>query len=126
MVPGYATPPVVTPEADPQARQWGMFCHLFALAGYFIPMGHIIGPLVAWLVKKDQYPFVKNQGAEALNFQISVTIYMIPAVLLMFACVGFVLVPALAVFDLVMIILASVKANSGQPFRYPLTIRFIK
>lgn len=59
-------------EMDPQARQWGMLAHLVALAGFvFGPLGIIIGPLIVWLMKKDQYSFVNSQGKEALNFQIT-------------------------------------------------------
>lgn len=50
-------------EANPDARQWAMFAHLAALSGYVgLPFGNIIGPLVVWLMKKDQYPFVDDQG----------------------------------------------------------------
>ena len=103
-----------------------MLCHLLALAGYIgIPLGNIIGPLVMWLIKKDQYPFVNDQGKESLNFQISLTIYGVVSALLMMVGIGFVLLAALWVFGLVMVILAAIKANEGVAYRYPLTIRFI-
>lgn len=105
---------------------WAMLCHLSALIAYVgVPLGHIIGPLVVWLIKKDQYPLVDDQGKEALNFQISVTIYGILAGFLIFLFVGFLLLPAVILFDLVMIIVAAVKANQGIAYRYPLCIRFM-
>ena len=56
-------------------KMWGMFCHLSALAGYIgIPFGNIIGPLIIWMVKKEQFKFVDDQGKESLNFQITITI----------------------------------------------------
>lgn len=113
-------------EQDPGARTWGMLCHLLGLCGYVIPFGNIIGPLVVWLTKKDEYEFVADQEKEALNFQISLTIYMLVASLTLFICIGVVLVPAIAVAGLVFIILGSIKANGGVRYRYPLTIRLIK
>ena len=68
---------------------------------------------------------VDDQGKEALNFQISVTIYGILAGFLIFLFVGFLLLPAVILFDLVMIIVAAVKANQGIAYRYPLCIRFM-
>jgi len=104
-----------------------MLCHLSALVAYIgVPLGHVIGPLVVWLIKKDQYSLVDDQGKEALNFQISVTIYGIAAGLLIFLLIGFVLLPAVIIFDLVMTIVGAVKANQGIAYRYPLCIRFVK
>jgi len=106
---------------------WAMFTHLAAFAGYIgIPFGNIVGPLVIWLVKKETMPMVDTHGKESLNFQISVSIYAIPCILLAFVCVGFFLLAGLGIFAIVMIIMAAIKANRGQFHRYPLTIRFIK
>jgi uncharacterized protein len=105
---------------------WAMMCHLSALAGFIIPLGNIIGPLVVWLIRKDQYPLVDDQGKESLNFQISMVIYLICAAILVIVLVGFLLLIALGIFDLVFIIIAIVKANEGVAYRYPLCIRFIK
>jgi len=112
---------------EKQSRQWGMFCHLASLAGFVgIPFGHIIGPLVVWLMKKDEMPFVNDQGKEALNFQISMSIYMAVSFVLVFVLIGFFGLIALAILDLVLTIMAAVQANEGKAYRYPLTIRFIK
>ena len=109
------------------AKTWGMLCHLIALAGFIMPViGNIVGPLVIWLIKKDEFPFVDDQGKESLNFQISITIYGIIASILMVVLIGFLLIFAVLIFDLVMIIMATVKANSGEKYRYPLTIRLLK
>jgi uncharacterized protein len=117
--------PYARAEMDPQARTWGMLCHLAAFA-YFIPVGHILGPLIVWLIKKDQYPFVDRQGKESLNFQITMTLCGVVAWLLVFVLIGFLLLPAVFIFNVVMVILAAVKANRGEDVRYPLSIRFIK
>jgi len=116
-------------ELSSDARKWAMFCHLAGLAG-LIPIapafGSVIGPLIIWQIKKDEFEFVDEQGKEALNFQISILIYAIVSGLLCFACVGFVLLPAVYIFDLIFMLIAAVKANNGERYRYPLSIRFVK
>jgi uncharacterized Tic20 family protein len=112
---------------EKDARTWAMLCHLGGLGVYIIPsVGHIIAPLIFWLIKKDESPFVDDQGKESLNFQISITIYALVALLLTLVIIGFILLPAVGIFDLIMVIIAAVKANSGEKYRYPLCIRFIK
>jgi len=121
-------------DKEKEARTWGMICHLAALAGFVIPFGTIIGPLIVWLIKKDEFPFVNDQGKESLNFQISMAICLIAAmavcVVLSFVCIGFLLMIvvwlAWLVIELVMIIRAAMAANKGEAFRYPLAIRFLK
>ena len=104
---------------------WAMFCHLSALVGYVFPFGNIIAPLIIWVLKKDEFPLVNDQGKEAINFQISMTIYIIAAIILIILVIGIPLLILLGLFDLLMIIIASIKANEGTEYRYPLTIRFL-
>ena len=112
---------------DKDSRMWSMFCHLTALSAFIgIPFGNIIGPLIIWLIKKDDFPMVDDQGRESLNFQISMTIYTIVSFLLCFVIIGFLLLPVVLLVDLILVIIASVKANKGDVYRYPFTIRFIK
>lgn len=113
----------VQPQKDD--RLWAMIAHLCGFAGYLVPFGNIIGPLVIWQVKKDKSSYVAEHAKEALNFQISITLYVIVSVILSFFCIGFVLLAAIVLFEVVMIVIAAVKANSGERYRYPLTIRFI-
>lgn len=116
-------------EINKDARMWAMFCHLAGLCGLIpiVPViGSVIGPLIVWQIKKDEFDFVADQGKEAVNFQISILIYAIVSGLLCFACVGFVLLPAVYIFDLIFLLIAAVKANDGEHYRYPLTFRFIK
>lgn len=108
-----------------QERTWGMVAHLAALVGFIIPLGNVIGPLIVWMVKKDESSFVDEQGKESLNFQISVSIYAIVAALLIIVVIGIVLLIGLALLDLVLVVIAAVKTNNGEKFRYPLCIRFI-
>jgi Uncharacterized protein conserved in bacteria len=113
-------------QDDKQARLWATVCHLAALVGYIVPMGHVLGPLVVWLLKRNDSPFVDDQGKEALNFQLSLTIYGMIAALLVFVLIGLPLLLALMVIQVVFVIVAAVKANEGQAYRYPMTIRFFK
>jgi len=118
-------PPPPLPSKD--EKLWAMLCHLSALVLFLgVAFGNIIAPLVIWLVKKDELPLVDDQGREALNFQISITIYLIVAAISMFVLIGIVLVPAVMLFDLVMVIIAALKANDGIAYRYPLCIRLIQ
>lgn len=122
-----AAPQEPIADVEKQSRLWGMLCHLSALAGFIgIPFGNIIGPLIIWLIKKNDFPFVNEQGKEALNFQISLTIYGIIAALLIFVVIGIFLLIGLGIFGLIMVIIASIKANQGESYRYPITIRIIK
>jgi len=116
-------------QIDKNARQWAMFCHLAGLAGFVLPviLSGIIAPLIVWQIKKDEHPFIDEQGKEALNFQIFIGICaLVSALLIPVFCIGGVLLPAVAIVDLVFLLIAAVKANNGQHYRYPLTIRFIK
>jgi hypothetical protein len=111
--------------ASSDERMWAMLCHLSGFAGYIVPFGNIIGPLVIWLIKKDQYAFVDDQGKEALNFQISIMIWAAVAIALCFVIIGIPLLIAVIIFSVVMTIIAAIKANEGEYYRYPLTIRLI-
>lgn len=117
----------MTPSTtDKDARNWGMFCHLSAFLGFIVPLGNILGPLVIWLIKKNEYPFVDDQGKEALNFQITIFIAAVISMLLMFIFIGFLLIFAVAIYAIVMIIVAAIKANEGVAYRYPYALRLIK
>jgi uncharacterized Tic20 family protein len=118
-------------EPDLKARTWAMLCHLAGLA-WLLPatpvFGSVLGPLVVWLIKKNDFPFVDEQGKEALNFQMTMLIYVAVAALSMLICVGFLLLPAVGLVDVVFAVIAAIKTNDGDHYRYPypLIIRFIK
>ena len=116
--------PAGTPSADD--RQWGLFAHLSALTGVIIPFGNIIGPLVVWQVKKDTSAFAADQGKEALNFNITLLLAAIVCFALMLVLIGFVLLPILGVVWLILTIIAAIKANNGEAYRYPFTLRLVK
>ena len=117
-------PPAGTPSAE--EKQWALFAHLSALIGYIIPFGSIIGPLIIWQIKKNEMPFVDDQGKEALNFQITVAIAAIVCIVLMLVLIGILLFWILAIANLVFIVMAAIAANNGQAYRYPVCLRLIK
>ncbi len=120
------SPPINPVPVPSDARVWGMLTHLIAFCGWIVPFGHLLGPLVIWLIKKDQMPFVDDQGKESLNFQLTMTLATIVGGILMLVVVGFFLLIAIFVVDVVFVIIASVKANEGQFYRYPFCLRLIK
>jgi len=123
--PAASVPPEATRTRE--ERMWAMFAHLAAFAGLLFPLvGHIVGPLVIWLIKRETMPLVEDQGKEALNFQITMTIAFVIAGLLCLIVIGFVLLPLIGLFDVILTIVAAVKANEGVAYRYPATIRFLK
>jgi uncharacterized Tic20 family protein len=107
-------------EVPSDAKTMAMLCHLLAIFTGFI------GPLIIWLVKKADHPFIDEQGKEALNFQITVLLAMIVSFLLSFLCIGFFLMPAVGVVNLVFCIIATIKVNGGDHYRYPVSLRLIK
>lgn len=126
VMPGGEIPPAPA-AVTKDAKMWGMFCHLAALAGFTgIPFANVLGPLILWLIKKDEFPFVDDQGKESLNFQISIAIYALITLPLFCIVIGPFLMAAVFIFDLIMIIIASIESNKGKAYRYPLCIRLIK
>ena len=112
------------PTAD--ERTWGMLCHLLALTTLIgVPLGSILGPMVMWLIKKNESAYVDRHGREAMNFGISTLIYALVCIPLCFVLIGIPMLVALGIFWLVMVILSAVRANDAKPVRYPLTIRFL-
>ena len=118
--------PTTNGVPTPDERTWGMLAHLTAFAFFICPLGNIIGPLVVWLIKRDQSAFVADQGKEALNFNISVALAALVCGVLVFILVGILLGVALFIFWLTMTIVAAIKASEGARYRSPFTLRLIK
>jgi len=116
-----------TSTSSPNVRTWNVLCHATALAGFFVPWaGHILGPLIVWLAKRNDSPEIDEHGKESLNFQISMLIYNIIAGVLCLVLIGFVILAILHILNLVLVIIASIQASEGKFYRYPFTIRLIK
>lgn len=125
------TPPPPPPPAEPVStptdqiskddKTMAMLSHLLAIFTFFI------GPLIIWLMKKDQSAYVNEQGKEALNFQITVGIaWVIAGILTPVGCIGVILYPIVWIANLVFCIMACVAANKGEHYRYPVCLRLIK
>jgi hypothetical protein len=113
-------------EVTSSARNWAMLCHLAALVTLGAPtLAHIIAPLIVWLIKRDEHPFIDEHGKESVNFQISITIYTLLLLPLLCVFIGIPLLVALWMTNIVLVIVAAVKASNGEVYRYPLTIRLI-
>ena len=127
--------------------------HISAFAGYLFPFGSIITPLILWQTLKDKSPFLDKHGKEAVNFNISYSIYMLIAsasiipffmnavfnliqignvdfghfVSNFWSFFGWIsIVSVLSLVKIAFIILAAIKANNGEIYEYPFTIKFIK
>lgn len=101
-------------------KTMAILSHILTLVAGFI------APLIIYLVKKDESNYVREHAAESLNFQISITIYLIISGILMLLLIGFLLMFAVGIFALIVVIMATIKASEGKSYRYPLTIRLIK
>jgi uncharacterized protein len=135
--PHASTTPATT-GVSAEERQWAMFAHLSALLGGLLTsgwggsFGFFIGPLVIWLMKKDTMPFVNDQGKEALNFAITVSIICVALMMLTILSLGIgalltiPLLLAVGITSLVLVIMAAIKANEGVAYRYPFAIRLVK
>ncbi|MDB6138604.1 MAG: hypothetical protein JWO94_1676 [Verrucomicrobiaceae bacterium] len=115
-----ATLPEFPSPATPDEKTLAIVMHLFCLIG--MP---VIGPLVIWLMKKDQSPYLDAQGRELLNFQISYMIYIFIAAMLLFVLVGIVVLPIVGFIAAVLIVIGIVRATEGKVYRFPFTIRFL-
>jgi uncharacterized Tic20 family protein len=133
------TPPPPPPEAAPaiaardaDERTWAMLGHLSAFSAFITGLGCVIGPLIVWLVKRETMPFAADQAREALNFNITAIIVALGLGLFTLITLGIgalVTVPAACVLFVgwfVLTIVAAVKANNGEQYRYPFAIRLIK
>lgn len=107
-------------------RQMGMFLHLSQLASMIIPVAGIVAPIVIWQTQKDKIPALDAHGKMVVNWMLSALIYGIASVILMFVLVGFLTILAVAVMSIVFPIIGAIKANNGELWDYPLTIKFLK
>jgi uncharacterized Tic20 family protein len=128
----FSPPPSPGGEVSAEQRQMALFSHLSSLSGLIIPLGNILGPLILWLVKKDTMPFVEDQAKEALNFNITLGIIGIVLTIITVVTFGIgavLTVPLgilLGIAWLVLTIMAGLKANEGQYYRYPFALRLVK
>lgn len=110
-----------------EARQWAMLCHYSAFFWVLIPMvGNVLGPLVIWQWKKEDSPFIDQQGRESLNFQINYSLAMMLCHVLSWVLIGFPLMMLVTLVGLVLVVIGGIRANEGRAYRYPFCWRFLK
>src|SRR6266481_8751235 len=120
-------PATTTTSTSSSVRTWCILAHATALVGFLVPVaGHIVGPLIVWLAKREDSPEIDAHGKESLNFQISMLIYNVIAAVFCLVLIGFFFLAVLWVLNAVFVIVASIQASDGKFYRYPITIRFIQ
>ncbi|MEO5891483.1 MAG: DUF4870 domain-containing protein [Ferruginibacter sp.] len=110
--------PATIPTSD--EKTLAILSHILALVASFV------GPLIIYLVKKDESPYVGEHAKESLNFQITMFILYIVSFILMIVLIGFLLIMLLSIANLVLIIIATIKASENKMYRYPVNFRLIK
>ncbi len=109
-----------------EQKQMGMFLHLSQLLNVIIPFSGIIVPIVLWQTQKEKMPALDAHGKMIANWLISALIYGAVSFVLAFVLIGFLGFIALAVVGIVFPIVGGIKANNGELWEYPLTIKFLK
>lgn len=113
-------------EPDSKERSMGMLAHLAGYAGLAFPFGSVLGPFLVYILKREESAYIEDQAREALNFQLTMTLAFLVSIALMFILVGFVTILVVGVWWLVGTAIGATKANAGEWYRYPATIRFVK
>ncbi|MEN0048080.1 MAG: DUF4870 domain-containing protein [Bacteroidota bacterium] len=128
-------------ELTSDERTWGTAAHLGGFAGGILPFGHIIAPLIIWQLKKSESSFVDQNGKSALNFQLSITLYILVICLMIIPFLFFsttiagielplllftVGIGGVVIVQFILIIMAAIKAAKGEVFHYPFVIKFVK
>ena len=106
-------------------RQWNMFMHLAQFAGYVVPLGGIIAPIVMWQMKKDESPEIDAHGRMVANAILSYFCYVVSAIVLIIVAIGIILLPIIAVCAIAFPIIGAIKANDGELWEYPFVIKFL-
>ena len=107
-----------------EERTWAVWAHLSGAFGLLLGLS-FVGPLVIWLVKRDDGEFVADQAREALNFHIVVFVALAVAAVTLLCVIGVVLLPALWIGAIVLSIAGAMKANDGERYRYPYIFRIL-
>lgn len=110
----------------PEQKQLGLFLHLSQLANLIVPCAGIVIPIIIWQTQKDKTPALDAHGKMVVNWIISSVIYAVVSVILAFVLIGFFTLFAVAIMGIVFPIIGGIKANNGELWEYPLTIKFLK
>ena len=123
--PPSGVPPLSSQPITPDERTWGTMAHVSSIIAMFIGGLAVLGPLIVWLVKKNESPYVAHHGREALNFQITMFIAALVSAALILCGIGLVLLPLIFVANVILSIIGAMRANEGQLWTYPFSIRLV-
>jgi uncharacterized Tic20 family protein len=110
----------------PEQKQMGMFLHLSQLLNIILPPAGIVVPIILWQIKKDEMPALDAHGKMVVNWLISSLIYFVVSLVLVIVLIGILGLIALGIMGVVFPIIGAIKANNGEFWEYPLTIKFLK
>jgi len=110
----------------PEQKQMGMFLHLSQLLNFVLPPAGIVVPIILWQIKKDEMPALDAHGKMVVNWLISSLIYFVVSLVLAIVLIGILGLVALGIMSIVFPIIGGIKANNGELWEYPLTIKFLK
>ena len=115
-----------TKDIEQETRNWAMFLHLSQFAGFVVPVGGLVLPIVLWQLKKTELPGIDDHGKVVVNWIISEFVYGIVSLLLTFVIIGVPMLIALGIVGTVFPVIGGIKASNGELWRYPLSIPFLK
>jgi uncharacterized Tic20 family protein len=110
----------------PEQKQMGMFLHLSQLLNIVLPPAGIVVPIILWQIKKDEMPALDAHGKMVVNWLISSLIYFVVSLVLTIVLIGILGLIAFGIMSVVFPIIGGIKANNGEFWEYPLTIKFLK
>ena len=115
-------PPALPADPIPSQdeKNLALIMHVLSLVGF-----SLIGPLIIWLIKKDESAFINIQGRELLNFQLSILIYAVICIPLCFILIGIPMLFVVGIASLILTIIGLIRATEGKIYRFPLTIRML-
>jgi uncharacterized Tic20 family protein len=114
------TPPLPSSPSG-NHKIWSMLCHVST----FLGVGFIL-PLIVYLAMKEESQYVRSNAREALNFHLSLLIYAICCIPLVFVLIGIPILILLGICSLILSIIAAIRASDGETYHYPLTLRLVK
>jgi uncharacterized Tic20 family protein len=112
----------VAPTRDRETNQWAMFIHFSILAGWVVPIGGLIVPIILWQLKKDELPGIVPHAHVVLNWIVSSLVYAMICFVLTFVIIGIFGFMALGLATLIFAVIGGIKANDGELWEYPGTI----
>lgn len=110
---------------EKQIQKWAMWAHASALGGFIFPFGNVIGPWLVWRYKGEEFPEIVPHAKAALNFQITLALYVLVSIVLLLVWIGVFLLIAIAVYQLLSILLATLEAHDLDVYKYPLGRKFV-